>query len=179
MKTPLYILGLLKRHGPQHGYQIRKNIAERVADFAYIKLPTIYYHLEQMEKKGLVSSTKSREGNRPERWVYDLTSAGEKELQKILRSFSGKEYRAEFDLDAVFFFLDFLPGRSQIIEALETQRSDLRALLANLAKHRREVSSHMSGKARSIALLLFSHHEKHYRAECSWLDEAILVLAEA
>ena len=53
---PLYILGMLLRYGPQHGYQIKKLLAEQLADFTDIKLPTIYYHLEKMEASGLITA---------------------------------------------------------------------------------------------------------------------------
>ena len=46
LMIPLYILGLLLRFGPQHGYQIKKLLEEQLEDFTQIKLPTVYYHLE-------------------------------------------------------------------------------------------------------------------------------------
>uniref|UniRef100_UPI000AEE63EC PadR family transcriptional regulator n=1 Tax=Clostridium sp. NkU-1 TaxID=1095009 RepID=UPI000AEE63EC len=64
---PLYILGLLQRYGPQHGYQIKKIIAEQLSDFTQIKLPTIYYHLEKMETDGLLSANREKSGSRPEK----------------------------------------------------------------------------------------------------------------
>ena len=33
---PLYILGLLLRFGPQHGYQIKKLLEEQLEDFTQI-----------------------------------------------------------------------------------------------------------------------------------------------
>jgi DNA-binding PadR family transcriptional regulator len=70
---PLYILGLLQRFGPQHGYQIKKIIADQLADFTQIKLPTIYYHLEKMQAGGLLSVTSEKPGGRPEKSVYAVT----------------------------------------------------------------------------------------------------------
>ncbi|WP_320129842.1 PadR family transcriptional regulator [uncultured Sphaerochaeta sp.] len=63
--VPLYILGVLQRMGPMHGYRIKKLISEQLSDFTQIKLPTIYYHLEKMTQSGLISvdvidSTSSR-----------------------------------------------------------------------------------------------------------------------
>lgn len=73
---PLYILGFLLRYGPQHGYQIKKRMSEQMADFTNIKLPTIYYHLEKMERDGLISAEELREGLRPEKRVYQITPEG-------------------------------------------------------------------------------------------------------
>lgn len=47
MKVPFYILGLLMRYGPQHGYNIKQLVSDGISDFAKIKLPTIYYHLKK------------------------------------------------------------------------------------------------------------------------------------
>ena len=63
---PLYILGLLLRFGPQHGYQIKKLLEEQLEDFTQIKLPTVYYHLEKMEAAGLIEAHRDRQGARPE-----------------------------------------------------------------------------------------------------------------
>ena len=62
---PLYVLGLLQRYGPQHGYQLKKNISEELEDFTQIKLPSIYYHLEGMAKNGLLSASSEKTDNRP------------------------------------------------------------------------------------------------------------------
>jgi len=178
MKVPLYILGLLKRFGPQHGYQIKKNMVMHVADFAHIKLPTIYYHLDRMEKNGLIVSSQEKGGNRPERWVYSNTPEGERELQKILNSFIKKAYQAEFDLDAVLFFFEFNRDRDQIIESLRFHMSSIKRTIQELEIHRQEVAVHLSREENTIASLLFAHHEKHYRAEYEWLSEAIQALEE-
>ena len=67
MIIPFYILGLLQRFGPQHGYQIKKIISEQLADFTQIKLPVIYYHLEKMTQDELISPDCEKNGNRPEK----------------------------------------------------------------------------------------------------------------
>ena len=51
---PLYILGLLLRFGPQHGYQIKKLLEDQLGDFTQIKLPTVNYHLEKMEAADII-----------------------------------------------------------------------------------------------------------------------------
>ena len=73
---PLYILGMLLRYGPQHGYQIKKMLMEQMADFTDIKLPTIYYHLDKMEAAGLITARNVKEGVRPEKRVYHVSDQG-------------------------------------------------------------------------------------------------------
>jgi len=81
---PLYILGLLLRFGPQHGYQIKKLIAEQLEDFTQIKLPTVYYHLEKMEAAGLILANRDKQGARPEKTVYQVNKAGEDKFKELL-----------------------------------------------------------------------------------------------
>ena len=58
-----------------HGYKIKQLIAERALDFAHIKLPTIYYHLEKLQAKGFVTSEIEKEGKRPDRFDYTITES--------------------------------------------------------------------------------------------------------
>ena len=78
MQIPLYILGLLMRFGPQHGYQIRKIIGEELADFTGIKLSVIYYHLEKMEREGLLHGAREKTSGRPEKTRYSVTQEEER-----------------------------------------------------------------------------------------------------
>src|ERR1700690_809345 len=104
MLIPLYILGLLIRVGPQHGYQIKKTFEEQLADFTHIKLPIIYYHLEKMEKEGLLTASLEKNSNRQEKTIYSITAKGKKSFYQLLNEFLEFEYQPVFASDAVFYF---------------------------------------------------------------------------
>jgi DNA-binding PadR family transcriptional regulator len=93
---PLYILRLLQRFGPQYGYQIKKHIAEALADFTQIKLPTIYYHLAKMAKDGLIVGKDEKTDNRPAKTVYTVTDAGLSAFNTQLEALLNFEYRPDF-----------------------------------------------------------------------------------
>ncbi len=105
---PLYILGLLQRFGPQHGYQIKKIIAEQLADFTQIKLPTIYYHLEKMETDGLLSANREKPEGRPEKTIYTITDKGIVAFKNLIAGLIEFEYRPTFPSDGVFYFFIIL-----------------------------------------------------------------------
>ena len=89
--VPLYILGLLTRYGPQHGYQIKKIIAESLADFTQIKLPTIYYHLTKMAENGLLSAASEKTGARPEKNRIQPDGQGRRSIPRdAFRTVCGK-----------------------------------------------------------------------------------------
>ncbi|MBN2078947.1 MAG: PadR family transcriptional regulator [Spirochaetes bacterium] len=167
MKVPLYILGFLERHGPLHGYMLKKLIAERVADFAHIKLPTIYYHLEKMRGEGLVSAKKEQEGKRPERSVYAITQKGKKKLREYLRGAMASIHLYEFMFDAPIFFLEFV-DREELLQSIDHQVSELTRLMRHIEEHREETLPLVPEPYRIVVKSLFGHHEIHYRAELEW-----------
>ena len=134
---PLYILGLLQRFGPQHGYQIKKTIAEQLSDFTQIKLPTIYYHLEKMEADGLLSASSEKPGSRPEKTIYTITNKGKASFQDMLTGLLDFEYRPAFPSDGVFYFSDSLDN-AEIAEHLKNYIERLQGIIDTIQKHKKE-----------------------------------------
>ena len=168
---PLYILGLLQRFGPQHGYQIKKIIAEQLSDFTQIKLPTIYYHLEKMEKDGLLLANSEKPGSRPERRIYSVTEKGLKTFQVKLNSLLDFEYSPSFPSDGAFYFVEHLDNET-ISEHLRSYIEKLNYEITKMHDHKNEVLKMIPDDMHVIAKIIFSHHELHYQAERNWAVEA-------
>ena len=171
MKAPLYILGFLSRYGPQHGYRL-KQFLEHISDFASLKLPTIYYHLEKMEKKGLISAAQEKDGKRPEKWVYTITPDGQEAFQELLKNAASSSYRGEFLLDAVLFFSEFMEIQ-HVLDALTCQLERCEKVLQRIEEHKEEVLQHQPEWSKVFTKAIFSHHEYHHRAELMWLQETV------
>jgi DNA-binding PadR family transcriptional regulator len=167
MNVPLYILGLLRRFGPLHGYQIKKVISEEIADFANIKLPTVYYHVQRMEADGLLSASREKDSNRPERRVYSITAAGNQAFDEGLAGLLELEYAPTFDSDALLYFGDSFE-LSDIRDALDAHASFMLAALAALDAHASAALEHVPADKRTWASAIFDHHRKHYQVEASW-----------
>jgi DNA-binding PadR family transcriptional regulator len=175
MRTIVYILGLLRRLGPQHGYQIKKYIQAQLADFTHLKLPVIYYHLERMEKAGWVRASAGKAENRPPKTVYALTPRGRKHFETHLRQLAKMSYQTDFDSDAVFYFSDSLdPG--SLVKNLTQHGENLRAALAKVQLHRKVAFDHLPEQARQPAAVIFNHHRRHMQAELDWAEETIKIL---
>jgi DNA-binding PadR family transcriptional regulator len=172
MKIPLYILGLLLRFGPQHGYQIKKIFEDQLSDFTRIKLPTIYYHLEKMQKAGLLSARTGKESKRPEKTVYAPTGKGEKAFHRLLNESLQFDYRPSFASDAVFYFFDTVE-KSSLKRSLQKHCDELRQTLASIEKHKGDVLRILPVNTRKAALTIFNRHERHYRAESDWVVETL------
>lgn len=169
---PLYILGLLQRYGPQHGYNIKKIISEQLSDFTQIKLPTIYYHLEKMAADGTLSSSNDKDGNRPEKTIYSITEKGIKVFHDMLNDLLLFEYRPTFPSDGVFYFSEHLEA-SDITTHLDTYIKNLNKTLASIKKHKNETLLYVPDEMKTMVNIIFSHHECHYQAELDWASEAL------
>lgn len=107
IENELVLLGLIKEN-PKHGYDIKKEIQEILSVFAGIDLKSVYYPLQVLEKKGLIVKRVYRKGNRPERFVYALTSRGEAYFEKLLSKSFLDFKRPQFSLDLSLYFLPYV-----------------------------------------------------------------------
>ncbi|NPV93497.1 MAG: PadR family transcriptional regulator [Firmicutes bacterium] len=172
MKIPYYLLGLLIRYGPQHGYQLKQIIGRQIAEFARIKLPTIYYHLERMEQKGLVSASVEREGNRPERTVYAITDQGRAYFDQLLGQLLMEEYSPEFGIDGVLFFGEAVDPE-KLREQLALKEQELRKRYKALKRHQKSLFPAENEKAALFTRLIFTHHRRHLEAEIEWIESVL------
>ncbi|WP_206458306.1 PadR family transcriptional regulator [Anaerovorax sp. IOR16] len=175
---PLYILGLLLRFGPQHGYQIKKLMEEQLEDFTQIKLPTVYYHLEKMELAGLITANRDKQGARPEKTVYQISNTGADKFKELLHQTLQIKYRPSFDIDGTFYFSDSLDS-SVLIDSLSRHISSLKKTLNKLEIHRKETIAHIPEDYKTSANIIFEHHILHYKAELTWAEESLNILKEA
>ncbi|BAK98686.1 putative PadR family transcriptional regulator [Oscillibacter valericigenes Sjm18-20] len=175
---PLYILGLLLRFGPQHGYQIKKLLEEQLKDFTQIKLPTVYYHLEKMESAELIIAHSDKQGARPEKTVYQVSDTGACKFKELLTKSLQIEYRPTFDIDGTFYFSDVLESGS-LTKSLTTHITNMKHILSGLEAHRKETLEHIPDAYKTSANIIFEHHILHYKAELSWAEKSLDSLKEA
>lgn len=173
--VPLYILGLLLRFGAQHGYQIKKNIETQLADFTQIKLSNIYYHLDKMEAKGLVSAQTDQEGLHPEKRVYQITDAGKKEFEDLLHKELTFQYRPTFSSDALFFFEEHCP-LEELLSSLQKNLNDLEHVITHVEQHQAYTLQEIPKEYRKDVNIIFQHHLLHYQAELAWVKSTIHTL---
>ena len=175
---PLYIIGLLLRFGPQHGYQIKKLMEEQLEDFTQIKLPTVYYHLEKMETAGLITANRNKQGVRPEKTVYQVSNTGADKFKELLHQTLQIKYRPTFDIDGTFYFSDSLDS-SAFLDSLSRHIASLTRTLNGLEIHRKETIEHIPENYKASANIIFEHHILHYKAELTWAEQSLNTLKEA
>jgi len=77
-ETKIRILKIL-REKPQHGYGLQKELTRRYNK--KLSMPTIYQHLKELEKMGLISRIERKEAKR--KILYVITKEGLKLMKKI------------------------------------------------------------------------------------------------
>lgn len=172
---PLYILGILLRYGPEHGYMIKKIVSEQLADFTEIKLPTIYYHLEAMQKKGFLKADKEKTASRPEKTIYCITKKGIQEFNSRLKDTLKFDYCPTFNADSTFFFSEYL-DKKEIQQNLTQYALKLQIIIEHIKTHQKEVMKIIPEEMKNDTNIIFRHHVLHYKAEEQWAREAIELL---
>ena len=135
----LILLGLLKE-SPKHGYEIKRKIEEILYLFAGIHLKSVYYPLRVLESKGLIAKRTAKVGRRPQRFVYELTKAGQNRFEELLNKSFLNFKRPQFSLDMSLYFLNYtdpdiarrrLRGRIYILNKIA---KDLKQMVENRNK---------------------------------------------
>ncbi len=161
----LLFLGLLK-DGPKHGYEIKRLIEEELSAFVGLKIKSIYYPLKKMEKLGLIKKDVGREGKWPEKFVYSLTSKGEKIFDHLIAESFVSIERPYFNIDLSLYFIQYvdkklvkrqLRGRVMFLKRIHRDLEKLKSNLKTTQKHLQIILEHdldlVAAEIKSIAKL--------------------------
>lgn len=109
----LVVLGMLKKESLS-AYDIQKLVEYRnISKWVKISTPSIYKKVIQLEEKGYIKGTTVKEGNMPEKVIYSLTRAGEKEFESLALTISKMPVRFFLDFNAVIVNLLNLSPENQ------------------------------------------------------------------
>lgn len=127
----LIVLGMLKKK-PMGAYDIQKLVEYRnISKWVKISTPSVYKKAIQLEQKGFLKSHIVKDGKMPEKAVYSLTDAGEKEFERLMLEIAARPIRIFLDFNAVIVNLDSLPPKirktcmASIEKNVETMKSCL------------------------------------------------------
>lgn len=127
----LVLLGLIQEHECS-GYDIITQIRDRELDrWANLSTSTVYNRLSTLEKNECIVGRAERDGNRPERVVFNITDKGREVLKKeVLKHLTG------FNDDPRTLGFAFLFGadNKEVIRTLEVHERRLVQEIDNLEK---------------------------------------------
>ena len=113
------VLGSLSER-PMHPYEISTMLRARGKDQSIkVNYGSLYSVVSALEKNGFIEALETvREGNRPERTVYQITDAGQGEFSDWLTELLGTPSREFHPLEAGLAYLPGLPP-DRVVELLE------------------------------------------------------------
>lgn len=128
----------LTMEAPMHAYRMQQLIKERHKDdvINVAQRNSIYQTIERLHRDGLIAvQGTSREENRPERTVFEITKAGKETLREWMLTMLSTPAREFPEFPAALAFLPIVPVSS----ALEALRARVNTLTDRLSAARAEM----------------------------------------
>lgn len=171
-RTEFAILGLLAA-GQKSGYDIKKEIEEKLSHFWSASYGHLYPVLESLRQRDLVERRREEQEGRPARYVYSLTEDGWQALREwFARPAEYAKPRNELLLRV--FFGEFTEPAA-LAREIERFRSRSAANLDLLRHVTRELAASQGERAR-YWLLTADYGVRVMEALVAWCDDALRVL---
>jgi len=159
---------MLQSH-EMHGYRISEILENSCAIPVNLKKANAYRLLADMEKQGWVTHRTEREGNRPTRRVYSVTSSGKKAFLKLLKENLASPGKPEFSGLVGLDFVCFLPA--------DEAASLLSEKLHLIEKHFMALDGIPESVRKAHPSIEYMH--RHYSADIKWVSEVITELGNS
>ena len=161
----LTVLCLL-RVQPMHPYELQRRIRDWHKDeFLDLKRGSLYHAIARLHKQGAIEPVQTtREGRRPERTVYRLTEAGERQMLTWLQEMLANPVREPTQF---FAALSFLPQLSP--ECVRAQLQQRTALLETTIAGLDTVLKTMVPRIGRLVLIEVEYERAMRQAELAWV----------
>ena len=171
--TRIVILGLLCRHGPQYGYELRKRITDQnLNDIADVQLGSIYAALKRLSDEGLLEQhSVSRPGNRPTRTTFRITEVGKKELRALMTHAFTDPQQPERPIDLAVHFSGLL-SVDEVVQLLEARLDALERYAGVIARTAKS-TQHDDPAVRELIRDIPAHFAQINRAEIAWTKRVL------
>lgn len=156
------------------GYDLEKLFSSSVGYFWSAQISQVYRDLHAMEKSGWVQSNSIVQTGRPNKKIFRITDAGNKELENWLIS-----YNVENDMDirvGILMRMFFAAKRpkEETIAILERHRMNCRKALDKLINVNHEIEQCNEPQIEMLySKSTLSYGEKYYQMQIEWSTETI------
>jgi DNA-binding PadR family transcriptional regulator len=160
---------------PMHVYRMQQLIKERAKDTVVnvAQRNSLYQTIARLVRDGLVLFQQtSRDVNRPERVVYEITDLGRSTLDRWLEEMLGVPAREFPEFPAALAFIALVPPR-RARDRLEARRAELEK---RVATSRAAMGSALASGLPRLFLLEDEYKNAMTQAEIAWLDQIIAEL---
>ena len=162
------------RERPMHPYEMQRLLRERRKDeLLALKRGSLYHAINRLARGGLIDAVgTSREGGRPERTTYRLTSAGEQELHATLRGMVAELRAGASEFFAGLSFLVYLTPE----DATEQLRERARRIDGEIESLTTSCRRALRHEVARINLLEEEYLLAMWKAERQWLTDVLEAL---
>jgi DNA-binding PadR family transcriptional regulator len=178
--TRLICLGLLAEHGARHGHQLRRDVENFKADeWAGVGAGSLHRELRVMAREGLIEAVRTEQvGNWPPRTIYQITSAGRRELA-VLREQAVTRIQETPDAMAVGLIFAAPEDPRILVELLARHRQAVEEELTRLALERERGmrEGFLQPSVSPLQAAAFRRSELRAEAELTWHEECDQMLA--
>lgn len=164
----LAILGLLKER-PMHGYELRKQLGQKLGLFWTVSFGSLYPTLRRLEKRGAAEKVHAEPQTSRRKQEYRITDIGEQEFLELLEESAGTGAEQEkFSLRLAFFRYLRPEMRIKLLERRKAYLED------KLDEGRRSLGRARVTRADTYTMSLVRHGVDTTAADIAWLDELIV-----
>lgn len=162
----LSILELLDER-PMHPYELASTMRDRHHDeFIRLNFGSLYHTVDGLERNGwIVPTDREKEGGRPERTIYKLTTTGQGVLVRMVGDLLARPRREYLHFSAGLMFMHHLKS-TEASQHLRNRAIALKALTAKLSAILEEL--HNSGHSR-LWVIELEHKIAILEAERRWV----------
>lgn len=162
------------RERPMHPYEMQRLLRERRKDeLLALKRGSLYHAINRLARGGLIDAVEtSREGGRPERTTYRLTSSGERELHATLRGMVAELRAGASEFFAGLSFLVYLTPE----DATEQLRERARRVDGEIESLTTSCRRALRHEVARINLLEEEYLLAMWKAERQWLTGVLEAL---
>jgi DNA-binding PadR family transcriptional regulator len=172
--TKYAILGLLSSR-PASGYEMKKFIDRSIRYFWTENYGNIYPALAKMEREGLVVKKRAAARGRPDKFIFNITKNGERQLDDWLRKpCAPQPVRSEMLLK---LFLSKRLDPPQVRGLVEAHRARQTALLEQYAAVERHIEAEKNADSLYWRLTL-DYGRRNARMAKDWCEATLSVLAD-
>jgi len=169
------ILGFLAER-PRSGYDLKTRCFTGPISVVWTAdQAQIYRTLERLRDAGLVSVTRRRQASRPDRRIYEITTAGLEELAARVATPAHLPPLRDSFLVGLLFSASC--DDASLMTVLETRRAEHQSKLHELREHATAFSAEggepVSARVTVLRQTALEGAMTHHRATIDWLDECI------
>ncbi len=133
-----------------NAYRLARFVEQNnVTRLVKLSTPAIYKSCKRLFEQGNLSGQRRREGEAPEKMMYQVTDAGHERFRELMTHFADTITPFYFDINSVVFSLDQLDYQ-QGLELIDSYITQISTLQSWLIPHSREAKAKASFASRMI-----------------------------